>query len=152
MQREAADEDVDRRQLAEDADARGIDADLLVRFAQRRLRQRLAGIGGAARQADLAGVAAQAAGATVSGIEGPRARIEQQQPAAMRASLGKLARLPAASRGGVGMKRSCASSPGSVPASRSRSVFSRIARFIAWRAAAPSPAAPASRDRPAGRR
>ena len=39
VEREAADEHVDGRQLAEHADAGGIDADLFVRLAQRRLRR-----------------------------------------------------------------------------------------------------------------
>ena len=49
VQREAADQDVHRRQLTEDPHPRRIHADFLGRFAQRRLGQRLPRIGGAAR-------------------------------------------------------------------------------------------------------
>src|SRR5260221_13935116 len=80
MEGEAADEDVDGRELAEHADARGVDADLFVRLPYCRLRQRLAGIRRAARQADLPGVAAQAARAHRERNRGTAfAWVEEQQ-------------------------------------------------------------------------
>ena len=61
MQGETADEHVNRRQLAEHANVRGLDADFLACLAKRRLCQRFARIRGAAWKADLSGMPAEPA-------------------------------------------------------------------------------------------
>ena len=63
MQPEAADVDVDRRQRAERSHAGRLEADLLVRFAQRRLFERLARFDDAAGQRDLPAVPLERVGA-----------------------------------------------------------------------------------------
>ena len=89
MQREAADHHVHRRQLAEHAHRRRIDADFLGGFAQRRLGERFARVGRAARQADLAGVPASPLARTVSGTATPLSRGIDQQQRRRRAGVGR---------------------------------------------------------------
>ena len=61
MQREAADEHVNRREFSKDAHGRRIDADFFGRFTQRRVGECFPGICGAARQADLSRMPREAA-------------------------------------------------------------------------------------------
>lgn len=61
MQREAADEDVNRSELAENSHTVRVDSDFFGCFAQRRLCQCFSGIGGAAWKADLSGMSAESA-------------------------------------------------------------------------------------------
>jgi hypothetical protein len=61
MQREAADQDVNWRELSEYEDGCRIDPDFLSRLAERRLREGFSRIGGAPGQADLPRVSGQSA-------------------------------------------------------------------------------------------
>ena len=81
MEPEAADVDVDRRERAQRSHARRLEADLLVRLAQRRLFERLTRFDDAAGQRDLAAVPLERAGA--HGQNEMRAVLggkEQQEP------------------------------------------------------------------------
>ena len=126
MQRKAADEHVNRRELAEDAHGRRIDADFFGRFAQRRLarafrRDRWR------RPARLIcpGCCARPLARTVSATAAPvSCGIQQQQRGGLSRLGGDLPRAPRVACSSSGAKRICASIPGSVCARRSRSIAS----------------------------
>ncbi len=99
MDREAADEDVHGCQLSENANLRGIDADFLERFPQRRFDKRFAGIRRAAGQADLSGVPGQSTRPDRQGYRDVTlARVDQQQGSGRSGILGKVAGLPSGAR------------------------------------------------------
>jgi len=99
MQRETADEHVNRGELAEHAHGGGIDADFLGSLTQRGLRRSLARVGGPPGQADLAGMTCQRRGAhgqwkRNTGISG----IQAQQRRGIAGTDREFARAPAAHR------------------------------------------------------
>src|SRR5205814_903235 len=78
---------------------RRVDADLLVRFAERRLDERLTGIGRPARKADLAGVPLQPAGAHGQrDRRAPLAGIDEDEPGGETRVAWKLSWFPARAR------------------------------------------------------
>ena len=77
MESETADVDVDRRERAQRSHAGGLEADLLVCFAERRLFERLARFDDAAGQRDLAAVPLERAGAY--GQDEMRAVLEREE-------------------------------------------------------------------------
>ena len=99
VQSEPTDENVHRREFAENPDSTAIDPDLLYRFSQRRLRESLADIACAAGQTDLPRVSCQITRAHGQRHGGPiGSRIEQQQCSCGPCILGKIPRLPSVSR------------------------------------------------------